>query len=76
MIEDWEVGALYWRVFDDTNDEEAACKAVRKRFYEEFVKKDLHFFLGTTFEHHMRAPNPFIIIGVFYPPVQTQYSMF
>lgn len=32
------------------------------------MERDLYFFLGKTLENHMRAPNPFTIVGVYYPP--------
>lgn len=78
MIEDWEIGALYWNCLAQTEgDEVAANQLVRNRFFDEFVsKKDLYFFLGTTKQYHNVSPNPFVIIGVFYPPKQdfTQLS--
>jgi hypothetical protein len=70
MIEDWELGALYWNCLRNTGgDEDAANKLVRRKYFDEFVaQKDLYLFLGTTKAHHMRSENPFIIIGIFYPP--------
>ena len=69
MIEDWELGQLYWNCLKSSNgDEEFACKKVKQKYFDEFIKKDLHFFLGTTRQFHKIAPNPFIIIGAFYPP--------
>lgn len=79
MIEDWEIGQLYWNCLAKHNgDEDKAVKDVRTRYFDDFVKtKDLHLFLGTTFEFHLRnAPNPFIIIGTFYPKIDTQGSLF
>jgi hypothetical protein len=68
MIADWEIGALFWREFDKTHDEDYANKQVTKKFFYEFLEKnDLSFFLGTTHEYHNVSPDPFIIIGVFYP---------
>ncbi len=33
-----------------------------------YQKHDVYFFLGTTLQYHARrAPNPFIIVRVFYP---------
>lgn len=77
MVEDWEIGALYWRIFDVTNNREEACLKVRKKYFDEFVsKKDLYFFLGTNFINHVkRTKNPFIIIGLFYPPIDYQYKL-
>lgn len=70
MIEDWEVGMLYWNCLSRCNgDELKACQTVRRKYFDEMWKeKDLYFFLGTTKEHHNRSKNPFIIIGAFYPP--------
>lgn len=76
MIEDWEIGALYWNCLAQTEgDEIAANELVRQKYETEFLNKDLYFFTGTTLAHHMRAPNPFVIIGVFYPPVTQQIPM-
>lgn len=73
MIEDWEIGALYWNCLAKTEgDEVAANRLVRKKFEEELLSKDLHLFVGTTKANHMKAPNPFVIIGVFYPPYTQQ----
>jgi len=69
MIEDWEIGMLYFHCLARANnDEKIATEKVREKYMTEFSKKDLHFFLGTTKQFHNIAPNPFIIIGVFYPP--------
>ncbi|MCP4415503.1 MAG: hypothetical protein GY805_02705 [Chloroflexi bacterium] len=75
MIEDWEIGALYWNCLAQTEgDEVEANKLVRKKYEDEFLDKDLYLFVGTTKANHIRAPNPFVIIGVFYPPVVPQLS--
>lgn len=74
MIEDWEIGALYWKCFKKYSEEVAVEKVKDK--YLEIAKKDIHFFLGTTLKFHNIAPNPFIIIGLFYPPVQKQQRLF
>lgn len=79
MIEDWEIGALYWNCLKSTEGNEAeALKKVREQYEKNFIQnKDLYFFLGTTREWHMRrAKNPFVIIGVFYPKKETQTSLF
>ncbi len=69
MIEDWEIGALYWNCLKSTNgNEEDTLQKVKTKYEDEFKEKDLHFFMGTTKQWHMRrATNPFVIIGVFYP---------
>ena len=79
MIEDWEIGQLYWNCLKTTGgNEEEALRKVRQRYEEEFIKKkDIHFFLGTTRQWHMRrSRNPFVIIGVFYPKKETQLKLF
>ena len=50
MIEDWEIGALFWNCLRQTDgDEEVAKQLVRKKYFDEFVqKRDLHLFVGTT----------------------------
>lgn len=70
MIEDWEIGMLYLNSLKAAKgDESVACQKVREKYFNEFTNdKDLYFFLGTTLKFHNIAPNPFIIIGTFYPP--------
>lgn len=76
MIEDWEIGALYWNCLKNCNAAEA-LKKVRQKYMDDFAEtKDLYLFLGTTLEHHnKKAPNPFVIVGTFHPPYQTQVSL-
>ncbi|PKN22753.1 MAG: hypothetical protein CVU65_14825 [Deltaproteobacteria bacterium HGW-Deltaproteobacteria-22] len=75
-ILDWEIGALYWNCLRKWKmDEKAAVEDVRKKYWTEFIKKDLHFFLGTTLQWHSTAPNPWTIIGVFPIPVQRQLTL-
>ncbi|MDR3244357.1 MAG: hypothetical protein LBT79_06365 [Elusimicrobiota bacterium] len=70
MIEDWEIGMLYFNCLKRARGNESiAIAKVRLKYFDEFLKKDLHFFLGTTKQFHNVAPNPFIIIGAFYPPM-------
>ncbi len=65
-ILDWETGALYWNCLQDANgDEKKALEKVRDKYFNEFLEKDLHFFVGTLKQFHFRAPNPWVIIGVF-----------
>jgi hypothetical protein len=76
MVEDWEVGALFWNCLRRTDgDEKAALELVKQKYLYEFSQKDLYFFVGTTFKFHNIAPNPFVIIGVFYPPKTQQPSL-
>lgn len=79
MIEDWEIIQLYWNCLaNNEGDEDKALKDVVSKYKHELVeKKDLHLFVGTTYVHHMKkAPNPFVIIGAFYPKVESQLSLF
>ena len=78
MIEDWEIGGLYWKQLAKHEGNEAkVCADVKKKYFEDFAKtKDLYLFLGTTRVHHLRAPNPFVIIGTFHPKKVLQISLF
>ena len=78
MIEDWEIGALFWNCLNKTDgDEDAANALVREKYFDTFLeKRDVYLFLGTTQQHHYVSHNPFIIIGVFYPPKTPQLSLF
>jgi len=71
MIEDWEIGALFWKCLKRADgSEEIAIQKVREKYFDMFTNKnDIHLFLGTTLQYHRRRMNnPFVIIGVFYPP--------
>ena len=69
MIEDWEIGMLYFNCLKRANgDETIAINNVRKKYFDDFIKRDLFFFLGTILKHHNVSKSPFIIVGVFYPP--------
>lgn len=78
MIEDWEIGALYWkRLSYYEGDENKATGYVRKVYFDDFAKtKDLHLFLGTSQLHHLTGKNPFMIIGTFHPNIERQTSLF
>ena len=78
MIEDWEIGQLYWNSLKrKEGDEELACQDVKKKYFDNFAKtKDLYLFLGTTKQYHFKAPNPFVIIGTFHPKHISQTSLF
>lgn len=72
MIEDWEIGALYWNCLKGADgDEQIALRKVREQYWDNFISnKDLYLFLGTTLQWHRRkAHNPFVIIGNFYPTI-------
>lgn len=81
MIEDWEIGALFWNCLDASEgDEEAAIEKVRAKYWDAFVESgdfDLTLILGTTLKfHQMQSSNPFLIISVFYPKRNTQGELF
>jgi hypothetical protein len=78
MIEDWEIGQLYWNCLKrHEGDKTKACEDVKKKYLDDFAKtKDLYLFLGTTREFHLIAPNPFVIIGTFHPKKVVQPSLF
>lgn len=80
MIEDWEIGALYWNCLKSSEgDEDLAIVKVREKYWDKFVQSgehDVTLVFGTTLEHHRKkAPNPFVIIGVFYPPLDNQMPL-
>jgi hypothetical protein len=87
MIEDWEIGELYWNclrrarekvAFDEKKAEVIALSKVREKYFDIFTEEnDLYLFLGTTKTGHVkRYKNPFVIIGVFYPLKEIQGRLF
>jgi hypothetical protein len=56
-------------------NEEAAIAKVRQKYFDAFTQTDLHFFLGTTQQFHFVAPNPWVIVGVFPIPHETQMDL-
>lgn len=78
MIEDWEIGQLYWNCLaKHEGDEDRAVQDVRNKYFNDFAKtKDLYLFLGTSQLHHFTAKNPFMIIGTFHPKKEDQLSLF
>lgn len=76
MIEDWEIGQLYWNCLETYGNEETALQKVTEKYRDDFINsKDLYFFMGTTQKWHNVAPNPFLIIGVFYPKYESQMKL-
>jgi len=80
MIEDWEIGSLYFNCLKSANGNETiAISKVQEKYFDFFSERGILLFLGTTLKFHSVASNPFIIIGVFYPPhpgLYTQTSLF
>lgn len=69
MIEDWEIGMLYFNCLKSANgNEKIAVSKVKERYLNYFLTRDVYFILGTTLAHHYISINPFIIIGIFWPP--------
>jgi hypothetical protein len=76
QVLDWEAGALFWNCLRSCRgDERMALEKVRAKYFEEFTKRALHFFLGTTQQFHFVAPNPWVIIGVFPIPHELQRNL-
>jgi hypothetical protein len=77
QVLDWELGALYWNCLRrHKQDEKVALAKVHEKYFSQFLKTDLHFFLGTTKQFHFVAPNPWVIIGVFPVPKVKQFQLF
>jgi hypothetical protein len=77
QVLDWEAGALYWNCLAScAGDEGRALAKVRQKYFDEFMRNDLHFFLGTTQQWHAVAPNPWVIVGVFPIPHERQRGLF
>ncbi|GHT30445.1 hypothetical protein AGMMS49574_10150 [Bacteroidia bacterium] len=78
MIEDWEIGQLYWNCLAKyEGNEPKAIADVRKKYFDDLAKtKDLHLFLGTSQVHHYQSRNPFMIIGTFHPTKELMRSLF
>ena len=74
MIADWELGALYFNCLK-AGSRKLACEKVREKYLGFKRTKDLCFFLGTSKAFHHVGPNPFIIIGIFYPPKTRQQTL-
>lgn len=78
MIEDWEIGQLYWNCLArHEGNESKAVEDVKRKYFDDFAKtKDLHLYLGTSQLHHYVSHNPFMIIGTFHPKFETQATLF
>ncbi|MBG6236295.1 hypothetical protein IWX76_002876 [Pedobacter sp. CAN_A7] len=69
MIEDWEIGQLFFNCLAIHKDELIAVQKVKEQYWDNFMLRDIYLFLGTTQQwHRRRSTNPFVITGVFYPP--------
>jgi hypothetical protein len=65
MIEDWEVGALYWKCVDAGATPDEAARKVKHKFLDEICspENDTYFYVGTVFAH----PKSWVIVGAYYP---------
>lgn len=53
MIEDWEIGMLYFNCLKSANgNEKIAVSKVKERYLNYFLTRDVYFILGTTLAHH------------------------
>lgn len=43
MIEDWEIGALYFKCYTKYKNEKTAAEKVKEKYPDEFKSKDIHF---------------------------------
>jgi len=63
--EDWEVGALYWKLVDQGATPEEATRKVKQKFLDEICspERETYFYVGTILKH----PRSWLVIGTFYP---------
>lgn len=73
MVEDWELGVLFLKEVERLGTEEAAAQSVKTKYLNEICAKtrDTRFFMGTVFPY-----NTWVVIGLFWPPVNTQNVLF
>ncbi len=73
MCEDWELGALFLKEAARLGTDEAAAKSVRHKYLDEMCdsRKDTRFFMGTHFPY-----NTWLVLGVFWPPKDSQKRLF
>ena len=72
MIEDWEVGALFWNMVDKGCSHEEATRKVREKFLNDLCgpDKDAHFYVGTILAY----PKTWVVLGVFYPKIKPRHT--
>lgn len=64
MIEDWELGALYWRCIDNGDSPDEAKNKVKQKFFDQICAndRDTYFYVGTVL-----AYGTWVVIGTFWP---------
>jgi hypothetical protein len=71
MCADWEMGEAWRKWRNDYGDQWE--EKFRQRFEAEMINKyDTYFYVGTVHKH----PDAWIIVGLFYPPVEHQQRLF
>jgi len=72
-IIDWEIAQLY-RNLRNKSDEKTLIKKMKEKYLEEICgsSKDTYFIVGNQYE----GPKAFLILGIFWPPIETQTSLF
>lgn len=63
--EDWEVGALYWKLVDGGATPEEAAAKVKQKFLDQIcaAERETYFYVGTVLSH----PRSWLVIGTFWP---------
>lgn len=76
QIIDWEIGELTRKLLTHYNNNHKLIKDIlRHKYFTAMQKRDVYLFLGTSREWHIRKnPNPFMIIGIFYPPLENNLA--
>jgi hypothetical protein len=69
-IIDWEIAQAYRKWHRDLGSDEATIAAIRRKWLDELCApdRDTVFFAGNMFQH----PAQFLILGVFWPPRDSQ----
>jgi len=73
MVEDWEVGALFWRLVDAGATQKEAARQVRAKFLDDICGpgKETHFFVGTILGY----PGSWVVLGLFYPGMEPEKQL-
>ncbi len=74
QILDWEIYQFCRKLMRKYGKRTALLERhLARKYFDEFKqKREVYFFLGTTkYWHIRRSRNPFLIVGVFYPPKET-----
>ncbi|MBL0319191.1 MAG: hypothetical protein IPP74_07875 [Alphaproteobacteria bacterium] len=73
QILDWEIYQLTRKLIHKYRGNKGMIYShLKAKYFDEFTQnRDLYFFLGThKYWHIRRSTNPFMIVGIFYPPKQ------